>query len=316
MIRILLHRCRLRADANRAPRIQHALVASSRQRGQSLVELVVVSLFLVPLFMLIPILGKYINVKQHTIEAARAAAWRATVTPLHRAPDRAIVQNTIRKRFFGNPGDPIVSNGKTLKAKDNIPNPLMVTMSGQHLLKYRDIALSKIENHPSPDHFSKSLSYLNKIEGAVHDATGGLFDLQFPPNPNGYYTAEVTTKVADPRIPNTIIAGSGQYLQPFAHLGLIFKERAVLLTDAWSANGPGKPPSWNHPPAPRSVRKTVGALVPTNALLPANVQVALHKLRDLISLLPFFHSLGDLDIGHLAPDVVPTDRLKKYHGYH
>jgi hypothetical protein len=238
------------------------------------------------------------------------------VTPLHIAPNRTIVQNTIRKRFFGNPGDSIVSNGATLKAKDNTPNPLMVTMSGQHLLKYRDIALSKMENHLSPGHFGKSLSYLNKIEGTVSDATGGLFDLRFPPNPNGYYTAEVTTKVADPRIPNTVIAGGGQYLQPFAHLGLTFKEHVALLTDAWSANGPGKPPSWNDPPAPRSVRKTVGALVPTNALLPSKVRVVLDTLRDVIGILPFFHSLGKLDIGHIAPDVVPIDRLKKYHEYH
>lgn len=51
-----------------------------RQRGQAMVELVIVAAFvLVPLFLAIPIIGKYIDVRTAAVEASRYAAWERTV---------------------------------------------------------------------------------------------------------------------------------------------------------------------------------------------------------------------------------------------
>ena len=50
------------------------------QNGQAMTEMVIASSFvLVPLFLLIPLLGKYIDLNQSTIQATRYEAWEYTV---------------------------------------------------------------------------------------------------------------------------------------------------------------------------------------------------------------------------------------------
>jgi hypothetical protein len=53
----------------------------SRQRGQSLVEMAISCIALVPLFVGVWFLGKYIHLRQQTQAFARSAAWNATVSP-------------------------------------------------------------------------------------------------------------------------------------------------------------------------------------------------------------------------------------------
>jgi hypothetical protein len=51
-----------------------------RQRGQAMTETLITSVtILVPLFLLIPLLGKYIDINHSTIQAARYEAWEYTV---------------------------------------------------------------------------------------------------------------------------------------------------------------------------------------------------------------------------------------------
>ena len=49
------------------------------QTGQSTVEFIVVSLVLVPLFLIVPLLGKYIDLAQTTLVASRYVAFEGTV---------------------------------------------------------------------------------------------------------------------------------------------------------------------------------------------------------------------------------------------
>ena len=56
-------------------------VGPALQRGQALTEMAILSVILVPLLQLIPLLGKYAHLQQNTQQAARAAAWEATVAP-------------------------------------------------------------------------------------------------------------------------------------------------------------------------------------------------------------------------------------------
>jgi hypothetical protein len=51
-----------------------------KQQGQAMTEMLVASAFvLVPLFLIVPMLGKYIDMQQATVVAARYSAWEATV---------------------------------------------------------------------------------------------------------------------------------------------------------------------------------------------------------------------------------------------
>jgi hypothetical protein len=90
----------------------------SRQAGQAMTEMVIAASFLlVPLFLLIPWLGKFIDLHQSAIQAARYEAWEYTVwyenaneapdttitqIPLSTMPTKSIVdlQAEARQRFF------------------------------------------------------------------------------------------------------------------------------------------------------------------------------------------------------------------------
>ena len=53
---------------------------STRQGGQAMVEaLIAAALVMVPLFLAIPIIAKYMDIKTYTVQAARYAAWERTV---------------------------------------------------------------------------------------------------------------------------------------------------------------------------------------------------------------------------------------------
>mgnify|MGYP001105901116 CR=1 FL=1 len=63
------------------PSYRRRSIGPASQRGQALTEMAILSVILVPLLLLIPLLGKYAHLQQNTQQAARAAAWEATVAP-------------------------------------------------------------------------------------------------------------------------------------------------------------------------------------------------------------------------------------------
>ncbi|MCB1740987.1 MAG: hypothetical protein KDK91_11500, partial [Gammaproteobacteria bacterium] len=66
---------RIRPCTSRYARRQHR-----HQHGQSLVEaLIACTLVLVPLYLAVPLLGKYLDIKQTAVQAARYEAWEYTV---------------------------------------------------------------------------------------------------------------------------------------------------------------------------------------------------------------------------------------------
>ncbi|MDZ7736787.1 MAG: hypothetical protein U5P41_12355 [Gammaproteobacteria bacterium] len=83
-------------------------------RGQAMVELAIIAAaILVPLLLLIPLLGKQIDLKHQTIQAARYQAWEYTVwyTDSGRLPDgfsdatqpiksTTVTEREARRRFF------------------------------------------------------------------------------------------------------------------------------------------------------------------------------------------------------------------------
>ena len=103
----------------------------SKQRGQAMTEFVITAAYLlVPLFLIVPLLAKYIDIKHAGINAARYQAWEYTSwhDPVddHEIMDnftkaarpnktKATTQDETRRRFFSRiqestPGNPAVSN--------------------------------------------------------------------------------------------------------------------------------------------------------------------------------------------------------------
>ena len=56
------------------------VLIQQRQSGQAMTEFNITAMFLlVPLFLIIPLIGKYIDIRHSSVQTARTAAWERTV---------------------------------------------------------------------------------------------------------------------------------------------------------------------------------------------------------------------------------------------
>lgn len=286
----------------------------SHARGQSLVEMLVALIVLAPMAVGITLLGQYIHLKQQAQSAARQAAWAATVAPEVAAegiPDSAKMQQRLRARNFG------LATG-TLSSEADAParfaDTMLTTFAGNELLKPGGVTLSVYKQEAAP-------TYLGKALDVVAGATKSLGNL--PPNSKGLVTAEVHVR------PELVTGRGGQaldILDPLDTLQLDFTATSVLLADAWNAagggenkDGEGEPPS-NPVLANRTVREVIRPLVPTSWLGDSADEVfsdVVNVLGKLPIVKTFFTAgMENFQLGRMAPDVVPTDKLAKYKDVH
>jgi hypothetical protein len=265
-------------------------------------EFLVVCLVLIPLFLAIPLLGKYMDINQNAAQGSRYVAWERTVW----TPDKksnAQLENEVRNRVFTAPGTPLhASDGAGPPAQYN---PLWTNPAGQPMLaNYGDVTAS---TETGPGQTSPGLIY-NKVTSTLVDifntvmgwleAIGGVRQSQFQVNIKGMYSSATSVNVAQQGSPG----GSGMipsllYVAPIA----ITPRSNVIITDAWQVSGPG---SGNHCASgqdPHSELCQVANLVPTTALS--------GWIGDLTSavgdVIPEFKNL---DYGRIVPDQAPKDR--------
>lgn len=166
------------------------------QHGQSIVEMTVLCLVLVPLFLLIPILGKYVHIRQQSQQATRAAVWEATASRSYAVPNAGHVRPQLIARHFGAAGSKIISVAPTSTA-ERLGNPLLNTFSDQPLLQRSDITLNAYVNDREPGIMGKLTSLITKLPG------------NFPPNERGLITASMDMRIRDLR---TAEGGAATYL--------------------------------------------------------------------------------------------------------
>ena len=123
-----------------------------RSSGQAMTEFLICASFaLVPLFLGISLLGKYIDIKQTAIQAARYEAWEYTVwyandsepmTGFNAVPQpiksTTLTRNETQQRFFTDPGNsdttqPITSTDAMTGWSASTANPLWVDHTGMAL---------------------------------------------------------------------------------------------------------------------------------------------------------------------------------------
>jgi len=182
------------------------LLRNFRCPGQAMTETVITaSTVLVPIFLLIPLIGKYIDIKQTTIQAARYEAWEYTVwygtnqtqtftTPSGERPFgynatgqpvkiRTEVQNESRKRFFSdvnnaNPAEATTLANLQINQSDvnngynaNFANTLWVDHRGQPLWDGTTDGDLPVTSGPTPDVtggvFSTIITFIGKVFGAI-----------------------------------------------------------------------------------------------------------------------------------------------------
>ncbi|MDY7574989.1 hypothetical protein [Actimicrobium sp. CCI2.3] len=261
--------------------------ATISQRGQSVVEFLVLSVALVPLFLLFPLIGKYQDIRHATQMASRYAAFDATTRNDIQSVDgwkpEAQLADEIRRRFFSNSSAPIKTNdvagdvdaNRNLAWRDPYNNPLIE--------RFSDVSLT-FGNGGSTHADGFSTAFDSTPFNRVPLANSGTMGLQAP----GIYTANVSVKLAN--LPAGI-----KSIVPFDTIDLSMQRHTSLLFEPWSS------------PSPQETENRFGKLAPVPGALSA-----LSPIIDLgVNYVDMF-KVTPPEFGNLQKwrDVVPQDRLR------
>ncbi len=198
----------------------------TKQNGQAMLEFVIACLVMIPLFVLIPLIGKYLDVKHSTIAASRKLAFECTVRydDCENLSTSNIFADEIRTRFFAGAGTEVLSNDKpaadALTTGDG--NPLWVDRGGKVLLeKYSDVGVR-----------ADSL--------ALTSGAAALNSLPAHGGP-GVFGLDPNKGMFDARIQVNLSAGQTEtdFLSQMDSLKLSMQSHTAILTNAWNARGPG-----------------------------------------------------------------------------
>lgn len=257
-------------------------------------EFVVVAvLVLLPLYILIPVLGKYIDMKGAAIQGARYIAFERTVyfggnTSSVKWPGAdktdAELENEMRMRVMTS-GSPIRSTDKdagtwsTTGFRDNWKN-----RDGSRMLaNYDSVKRAGGSQEDAPGIVNMGLGALVKVADAI-----GSFTLEM----KGLHSASVSIT------PSTLpinMSWDGDPAKQFNPSALTFIDHVAVLGNAWSTPGNGH------------VKKQTQGLTPTSVLDSPGVKDAFTAVR--IAMAPAAPEILFLELGKIEPDVVPPDRL-------
>jgi hypothetical protein len=257
---------------------------------------------LVPLFLAIPLLGKYIDMRATAVQTARYAAWERTVwyggaaasslgwlgvsrswqanaktdDQIRRELGARLLSETTATNSFS-------SNDRSAGDFTNGSKTLWEDRTGAKMLaSYSDIGNS-VGNADAP-------GTLNQIVKPIADlaATLGPFVLET----KGEYSATVTVNFKQ--------FDTDHFLAQNSTAG--FSETNVLLANGWSANGPSDT-------AKTSVKQQTKGLTPTSIFTAeiGGVNIMDYVLTVLSVFLP---EASKLELGKIDPEVIPADRKK------
>jgi len=197
-----------------------------RARGQAMVEFLVVAIVVVPLFLLVPLIGKYIDIKQSSIAASRKLAFECTVryedcASLNANPAFA---DEIRTRFFSGNGNEVLSNDRPdaddLDEADG--NPMWVDRQGRPLLeRFSDVGIRADQRNIDVG----AASAVNAVPQVGPQQFGLVLN-------RGMFDARVQVRLSRDN-------GGTNFLDQLDSLALTMQHHTAILTNAWDAAGPG-----------------------------------------------------------------------------
>lgn len=295
-------------------------IDSDDQNGQAMVEFAVVaSLVLIPLLLLVPILGKQIDINHKTIQAARYEAWEYTVwnkdnsvsqrsAALPQAtrylgykeaiPEKkfADVKTEANYRFYSEPGSTISRND--MEKVSFAVNPLWKDHKGTQLLGLD--ATSKVTDELTPDLtagatgvplvtgfmdlIGKGTKFIAGLVSKVTDAGFSQIDMK------GKFVGKSRTTIP------ALSWAKGSYDN-----ALTTNRQAAVMSLAWSAGGK------------KHARYQTRGLVATSLLDITGNSPLLEDVISILSAILVSPELSPkwLEFGYTGDDTVPADRLFK-----
>jgi hypothetical protein len=245
-------------------------------RGQALTEFLVVSLVLLPLFLLVPMIGKYQDISHATQMASRYAAFDAVLrNDSHNSWKPPVqLEAELRQRYFGPAGGGIVTAPKEgLALREGWDDPW-----GHALIRApEDVALTfGVDRGPA-----HADGYTAARDTAIFPLAGvaGL-------GSKGIYRANVAVTLAN-------LPAGLHSVEPFDQLNLRIERHASVLPDPWAAN------------APAQTENRAGALAPITEVMPTALIDKAVEVIDMKAVRP--PVFGDLKRWR---DLVPADRLR------
>ncbi len=206
----------------------------ARQRGQALTEFVVVALALVPLFLLMPMIGKYQDLAHATEMASRYVAFDAIASNAnsvggYKAPAQLAAE--VRRRFFSNSDAPI-KTGDQAGDFDANRNLMWTDPQGKPLIRqFSDVTVSFGAGQGA-----------NNEDGISAAADDNPFNppLYKPADimglKTGIYTANVHVKLANVR---ELLGNYAKSYEDLSKLNLTITRSTTLLVNTWTAGDAG-----------------------------------------------------------------------------
>ena len=263
------------------------------QRGQAMTEFVIGAvLFLMPVFLIVAVLGKYLDVKSSTIQAARYVAWERTIWyggstasvswPSQSKTDGEI-QNEVRRRIFSENSAISNTDKSATSFSGGGSKVLWKNRNGTTMLSNYGDVTAAVTNEDTPGIANDILNLAITVADAL-----GPFTLEM----KGLFTGQVSASVSVEPI-NMSLDGT----QSFNPGTLAFTDKNVILSNTWSANGKD-----------HVHQQTIG-LAPLGIFQNEPMKTVMTVLQVVMTPFAPEFAPGWLDVGKVADDVVPPDRL-------
>jgi len=267
-------------------------------RGQAMVELLVAALFfLVPLFIAIVAVGKFIDVQHTTDMAARYATWERTVWYPEGTGFDAInnpnkksaaeINNELALRVLNDrsgTASVIKATDKSATTLANGIDPMWRDNAGtSYLSKFEDVTAASIQATPAKDILAGPLDTMAKVQ------VNGFLSFVPPLPTDSFAVVDLSLK----NLAKTSESYQRLWQDAPSWAGMDFKASGAILSNTWGANGNA------------ATLGMVKKMVPTAQAAGAFVSIA------EAGLLPWDPwQAGRIEVGKIAVDVVPDDRLK------
>ena len=264
------------------------------ERGQAIVEFLVAGIFvLVPMYLAISAIGKFADVQHAADNAARYATW-----------ERTIWYEASTSKFE-------INNGTNVKSAAEIGSETAARIlndrsSATSVIKSNDKAAAGFVNgidpmwrDPAGVVYLTDYSQWGSTASTLADAKGTAFVVATAPYALEKLDVPSNTLATSSIAFKTLAKDSGTYQRLWstpAWAGLEFGARGAILSNTWAANGSAG--------ALKSVSSLVATRNPANPMGPA-----LSGMKGALSAWDPI-AVGGMEVGKVAIDEVPADRLK------